>query len=398
MKLKNIICISILLLAISSILAACSKETISKPERSDTTALGTTSVSISSTPEQTDGPHLEDYAGHTFRIRYLDVGQADAALVECDGHYMLIDGGNVADSSLIFTVLKSEGVTHLDYIVNTHPHEDHVGGLSGALNVCTVDHVFCPATVYDSKAFDNFLKYTEMQNKTIEIPVPGDSYELGVCTFKILGPVTSYDSTNNISIVLRIEYGDTSFLFTGDMERDAETDLLDFWGDAEVKSTVLKVGHHGSDTSSSYHFLWAVEPTYAVISVGQGNTYGHPTENVLSRLRDADVKVYRTDQQGDIICTSDGSNVTFIVERNQDIDTLSTAGSDNTQQGKETVEDHAQGIPEDVTYVLNANTLKFHDPTCSSVTDMSEKNRIYFTGTRDEALANGYDACGRCRP
>ena len=398
MKLKNIICISILLLAISSFLAACNQETISKPERPDTMVPGTTSVSISSTPEQTDGPHLEDYAGHTFRIRYLDVGQADAALVECDGHYMLIDGGNVADSSLIFSVLKSEGVTHLDYIVNTHPHEDHVGGLSGALNVCTVDYVLCAVTDFDSKAFDNFLKYTEAQNKTIEVPVPGDSYELGVCSFKILGPVASYDSPNNMSIVLRIDYGDTSFLFTGDMERDAETDLLDFWGDAEVKSTVLKVGHHGSDTSSSYHFLWAVEPTYAVISVGQGNTYGHPTEDTLSRLRDADVTVYRTDQQGDIICTSDGRSVTFIVGRNQDIDTLSPAGSNSTQQVKETAEVSIQSVSEDVTYILNANTHKFHIPSCPSVVEMNEKNKKYFTGPRDEAIANGYSACGRCHP
>lgn len=201
-----------------------------------------------------------------------------------------------------------------------------------------------------------------------------------------------------MSIVLRIEYGDTSFLFTGDMEREAEGDLLDFWGEAEIKSTVLKVGHHGSDTSTSYHFLWAVEPSYAVISVGQGNSYGHPTEDTLSLLRDADVKVYRTDWQGDILCTSDGNRVEFTVDRNEDIDTLSPAGPNSAQQNNGTAESPAGETAEVVTYIFNASTHKFHAPLYSSVTEMSEKNKIYFTGTRDEAIADGYVACGRCRP
>lgn len=398
MKRKIILFINILLLVIGFALSACSREIAGEAERSDIIVPDTAPVLYQSVPAQTDRPRLAEDSDHTFRIRYLDVGQADAALVECDGHYMLIDGGNAADSSLIVSVLRSEGVTHLDYIVNTHPHEDHVGGLAGALNACTIDRVFCPVTSYDSKAFENFVKYTEIRNRTIEVPVPGESYELGVCSFKILGPIAGYDSTNNMSIVLRIEYGDTSFLFTGDMEREAEGDLLDFWGEAEIKSTVLKVGHHGSDTSTSYHFLWAVEPSYAVISVGQGNSYGHPTEDTLSLLRDADVKVYRTDWQGDILCISDGNRVEFTVDRNEDIDTLSPAGPNSAQQNNGTAESPAGETAEVVTYIFNASTHKFHAPLCSSVTEMSEKNKIYFTGTRDEAIANGYVSCGRCRP
>ena len=348
-------------------------------------------------PAQTT-PSLEpiqpDFSSHMFKITYLDVGQADAALVACDGHYMLIDGGNVADSSLIYSFLQREGVSHLDYMVNTHPHEDHVGGLPGALNACTVDHVLCPVSSYDSKAFRDFEKYTVAQGTEIEIPNPGDSFELGYSSVKILGPLKRYESVNNLSIVLRIDYGNTSFLFTGDMERDAEMDLLDYWEESELKSTVLKIGHHGSDTSTSYYFLWAVEPSYAVISVGENNTYGHPTENTLSRLRDADIKVYRTDLQGDILCTSDGTSLTFTVERNEAIDTLSPAEPNSTQRTEMPDEAAAEGI----TYVLNTNTHKFHYPSCSSVSQMSENNKIYFTGTREEAIGKGYTPCGRCQP
>lgn len=212
-----------------------------------------------STPEQpspaqttpSSEPILPDFSSHTFKITYLDVGQADAALVACDGHYMLIDGGNVADSSLLYSFLQREGVSHLDYMVNTHPHEDHVGGLPGALNACTVNHVLCPVSSYDSKAFRDFEKYTVAQGTEIEIPNPGDSFELGYSSVKILGPLKRYESVNNLSIVLRIDYGNTSFLFTGDVERNAEMDPLDYWEESALESTVLKIGHHGSDTSTS---------------------------------------------------------------------------------------------------------------------------------------------------
>ncbi len=254
-----------------------------------------------------------------FAIHFIDVGQADAALVICDGKTMLIDGGNVADSGLIYTYLKDRDIKHLDYVVATHAHEDHIGGLAGALNYATVGTVYCPVTSYDSNAFEDFVKYVDRRNAEITVPSVGDVFDLGNAKVTIIGCNAS-DDTNDTSIILRITYGNTSFLFTGDAERAAETAVIE--SGYSLESTVLKVGHHGSDTSTSYRFLLEIMPKYAVISVGENNEYGHPTDEVLSRLRDADVTVYRTDIQGTIICTSDGDEVKFEVFKNSAANTL----------------------------------------------------------------------------
>ncbi|MEH2936535.1 MBL fold metallo-hydrolase [Acutalibacter sp. JLR.KK004] len=362
------------------------------------------------TPAQSEAPSsvpTEVAEGSSFEIHYIDVGQADAALVLCDGQAMLIDGGNAEDSNLIYAYLKKLSLDHLQYIVCTHAHEDHVGGLAGALNYATVDVAFSPVTSYDSRAFGNFVTYLDKQGVSITIPKAGDSFSLGSATVSILGPINSSDDPNNTSIVLRIVYGDTSFLFTGDAEREEEQDILN--AGYTLDSTVLKVGHHGSETSTSYVFLREIMPEYAVISVGTGNSYGHPTDAVLSRLRDADVKVYRTDLQGDVICTSDGKTVSFSVARNADADTLASVGPNSTQSGgntgttqpEQTVtpsQEEPTNAPVGTDYILNTNTHKFHYPGCSSVKQMAEKNKQSFTGTRDEVIAMGYDPCGRCHP
>lgn len=260
----------------------------------------------------------------SFEIYFIDVGQGDAALVTCNGHSMLIDGGNNKESSLIYSFLKSHDISHLDYIVASHPDADHIGGLAGALNYATVDTAFCTTTQHDTKTFQNFVKYLNEQDKEITVPDAGDSFSLGKAECTILYPEKGQTRSDNTSIVLRIVYGDTSFLFTGDSMNNDEKDMLN--SGYPIKSTVLKVAHHGSNSSSSYQFLYYVEPKYAVISVGGKNSYGHPTENVLSRLRDADVETFRTDMQGDIHCTSDGKTVSFDVEKNASIDTFTAAG------------------------------------------------------------------------
>ena len=322
--------------------------------------------------------------GSILAVHFIDVGQADSALLVCGDDAMLIDGGNVADSSLVVSYLEQQGIDQLDYVVCTHAHEDHVGGLSGPLNTCTASHVLSPVTEYDSKAFKDFVKYTEAQGLEPEIPVPGDTFALGEAQVTILGPVAEYSETNNTSIVLRVDFGETSFLFTGDMETKAEKDLLD--QGANLSATVLKVGHHGSDTSSSYSFLREVMPEYAVISVGENNDYGHPNDDVLSRLRDAGTTVYRTDEQGTIVAVSDGTTVTFTTGK----DVAPTPGRDS-----ETTPQPSQSAAAQETYIGNLNSKVFHREDCPNLP--AEQNQVMFS-SREEAVEEGYSPCGNCKP
>lgn len=341
---------------------------------------------------------------NTLTVTYLDVGQGDAAVVQCGGQTMMIDGGKAKASSFIYSWLKQHGISYIDYMVATHSDADHIGGLSGALNYAKVGTAYCSEATGDTKTFKSLVKYLGKQGKTLSVPKAGQSFSLGKAEVQILGPVGKSDDSNNNSIVLKVTYGSTSFLFTGDAEREEEEDLLNSGYDLE--STVLKVGHHGSDTSSSYLFLRTVNPQYAVISVGADNSYGHPTEAVLSRLRDADVKTYRTDMQGTITAVSDGKAVTFTTERNADADTLADSGAGQKSESSGTgasepetaVSGTSAAASDAQTYVLNTNTHKFHYPFCSSASQMKEKNKKTVTEPREQIISEGYQPCKRCNP
>lgn len=328
-------------------------------------------------------------------VHFLDVGQGDAALLICDGEAMLIDGGPPSSSDLVFSYLKSHSVTHLRYIVNSHPEEDHIGGLSGALNYAFADMALCPVDNFDSDAFHDFEKYLKAQNVSVTVPRPGDRFFLGKATITILAPTALAENTNNNSLVLKVEHGKNSFLFTGDAELEEECDLLASGRDLE--STVLKVGHHGSSTSTAEDFLSAVSPGYAVISAGVKNAYGHPTEETLNKLEKRNVTLYRTDLYGTVICSSDGKSLSFFVQKNGQEDPYHPA---DFSSGKEERDLSAvtRSLPGKYGYVLNRNTGKFHAPDCPSVSGMKEKNKIYTNEAREEIIAKGYTPCDRCKP
>lgn len=314
-------------------------------------------------------------------VHFIDVGQADCALIEWDGFYVLIDGGNKEDGQLVISYLEQQNVQSLHAVICTHAHEDHVGGLPSVLAVYPTEKVYAPTKTYSSNVFDDFVYYTDQQGLDITIPTPGDHFILSDGTnevkFTILGPTQSYAETNDTSIVVKLEYGETSFLFTGDMEVAAENDMLDYWeGRMDWNVDVLKVGHHGSSTSSGYRFVYETDPEYAIISCGKDNSYGHPHEEVVSRYNDAGIPMLRTDELGTIFAVSDGAEVTLTWE-NQN------AAPEDVQPAEDTAE----------SYIGNKNSLKFHTPDCNSLP--KEENRVYFD-SYDAAIDAGFTPCGSC--
>ena len=405
--LRKRLCSIVLLLSMLFVFAACGTDTINtadltEPQDSVVTDLVSAEKDTDIQEESETPVELDENS--SFEVHYLDVGQADAALVLCDDKTMLIDGGNPGDSSLIAAYLKKHSISHLDYVICSHAHDDHVGGLPGALSVATAGAVYAPKTENDIKSYQSFKSKAQAQGLTIQNPVPGSSIKFGSSTVAFLGPITENSSDlNNTSIVLKITYGETSFLFTGDAEREEEQDILA--KNYDLSATVLKVGHHGSENSTSYVFLREIMPKYAIISVGDNN-YGHPTEEALSRLRDADVKVYRTDLQGDIIVKSNGKKVTVAPSKNANIETNTTVkqkeetspavvGAPVPQEQKQEL---AQSQEATHSYIANSNTGKLHYAGCYSVDRMKESNKVYMTCTRSEALARGYSPCKNCNP
>lgn len=342
--------------------------------------------------------------GSTFKVTYFDVGQGDSALVECDGAYLLIDGGPPEASSVLYSVLSREGIDYLDYVVATHPDADHTGGIAGALEVATAGRAFCSVTSADQRSFNAMADRLGAQNVALEVPEVGDSWQLGSALVQVIGPVTRTDDgdANNDSIMLKITYGSTVFVFTGDADEAEEKGAAAYLDGCDV----LKVAHHGSAGSSCYAFLRAAMPANAVISCSADNSYGHPTDAALSRLCDCGATVFRTDMQGDIVAESDGTAVTVTPARNADADTLapgpggglgaSGASGAAASAGGSGSDSASSATPSDEGgYIGNRNSHKFHRPSCASLP--VEHNRIYFD-TRDEALAAGMAPCKKCNP
>lgn len=241
-------------------------------------------------------------------VHYIDVGQGDSELICCGGEYMLIDAGEPSASDTVVDYLNDHGIERLEYVVCSHGHADHCGGLDAVVENFEVGTVLTSPYPGDTSSYEIFSDAVEANGLAMTVPELGESYSLGEAKFEFVGPLEQYDNLNDDSLVMRLEYGDTSFLFTGDMTSKAERDLIE--DGANVKCDVLKVGHHGSSGSSSYRFLYEAQPTIAVISCEAGNSYGHPHEEALSRLNDCGAEIYRTDLEDSIIIFSNGMEVT----------------------------------------------------------------------------------------
>ncbi len=247
-------------------------------------------------------------------VHFIDVGQAECILIKAPEKVVLIDAGDIGYGKTIERYLRMEGVLSIDLFVATHPHSDHIGSASEILKKFPVSEVMIPEIPEEflptTSLFEEFLKTLSQKNCTVSYSVNGRKIELGKgAVLEILGPAGYYgDNLNNYSIISKLTFGETSFLFTGDAEQEAEELLLS--SGADVSCTVLNAGHHGSSTSCSIAFLKAANPKYAAISCGFDNDYGHPHRETIAAFKEFGIKYYRTDFDGSIIFGSDGKNIT----------------------------------------------------------------------------------------
>jgi len=338
--------------------------------------------SASPQAEQTGGKTIEYETGEfssddILEVHFVDVGQADGALIKFpDGQYAVIDAGDREHADDFVKYLESQGVENIAFAVATHGHEDHIGGMKNVLESFDAERVMRPDVDYDSTIYTGML-YAIEENGAEEILVKqGYSFECGGALFEVFGPVSdNYSDHNDFSVVMKMTYKDISFLFTGDAQEDAEEDIL--MEDCDVESDVLKVGHHGSSTSSCEEFIDNVNPEISVISLGENNDYGHPHKEILERLEKTGSRIYRTDENGTVVVLTDGTAMKIAAEKESDSSGEPEAVSPDLSS---------------VIYIGNIKTKVYHSEKCGSLPD--EKNRIMIT--KAEAVSEGYKAHKNC--
>jgi competence protein ComEC len=257
-----------------------------------------------------------------FKVYYINVGQGDASLVMCDGHAMLIDGGPGSQAATVRSFLEVRKVKHLDYVIATHPDEEHIGGLVGALDYATAGKVLSPVKEDDGASFKELVSCLDRQNVEVTVPKAGDRFSVGGAEVVILGPTELSEEENNNSIILKVSHGDNSFLFAGDAETEEEE--LVMGSGADVKSLVLMVAHHGNASSTGAGWLDAVRPSFAVISCGEGNGQGCPSQAVLNRIKAGNITLFRTDLQGFLKVYEEDGRLVFRTEQNAEADVFSS--------------------------------------------------------------------------
>lgn len=264
------------------------------------------------------GMFAENVAEDTLKVHFIDVGQGDSELIICGENAMLIDAGEKDKGGTVAKYLIDHGIKKLDYVIATHPHSDHIGGIPGAINEIEVENFIIPEISEENmpttKVYENLLNSIEKSGANLEYSAVGAKYNLGDAVFTILAPKTKdYKDLNNYSIVILLEYNGFSFVFTGDAEKKSENEIPENFILPQID--VLKLGHHGSDSSCSDKFIDAIQPRYAVIEVGEGNSYGHPSSDIVTKLSKYFDKIYRTDINGNIVFTVTGKDMTIETEK-----------------------------------------------------------------------------------
>lgn len=310
------------------------------------------------------------------QVHFIDVGQGDSTLIICGNESMLIDAGGNDKGTAIQLYLQKQGIEKLTYLIGTHPDSDHIGGLDVIMTKYDCGTIIMPEITSDTASYRDVIDTMEYRNYKNTPPQAGDIYSLGDAEFTIIAPCREYADANNSSVGIKLVHGNNVFLFTGDAETEAETDMLQ--NGIDLGADVLHAGHHGSSMSNSPDFISTVSPAYAVISCGSDNPYGHPHKRVLETLKEHGVQIFRTDELGSIVAVSDGTFITWTTKPSQ---TIISTPENNT-----------------ITYVLNHNTNKFHEPGCSSVNNIKDYNREDTTLSREEIIAAGFVPCKSCNP
>ncbi len=356
----------------------------------------------------TAGPTV--MAADGLEVHFLDVGQGDSTLIRQGDHAMLIDAGRGEDKDTILNyLLNTEGITSLDYVVGTHPHEDHIGSLDSVIESVNVGEVLLPDVVTTTRTFEQVLTAIDNKGLGITVPVPGTSYPLGDASFSVFAPVGDYgDDLNNWSIALKVTYGESDFLFTGDAEASAEQDIVSAGFD--LSADVFHAGHHGSDTSNSNLMLDSVNPAFVVISCGAGNSYGHPNQEALDRFWNHGAKIFRTDAQGTIVASSDGTSISWSTEPSENwapggAFTVSSrtagssggdsyAGSDDgpNSYGGGSQADAGQAATSEIQVHITETGSKYHSAGCQYLRSSD------IVVTLDDAKARGLTPCSKCNP
>ncbi|MFT8348849.1 ComEC/Rec2 family competence protein [Clostridium saccharoperbutylacetonicum] len=289
-KSKRIISI-LLTLVLFIFMISCSKNENMQTKKADTNTITETKT-----------------IGNMVKIHYIDVGQGNSELIQVEDKNILIDAGTSDRKALDY--LKSLGIKKLDYVIATHPHEDHIGSMDDVIKAFDIGKFYSPKVTTTTKTFENMINALKEKNLKLTVPKVSNKLNIGNATLTFLAPNnTQYENLNNYSIVCKLKYGNTSFIFMGDAEEISEGDILQ--KQLDVKADIIKVGHHGSRSSSTKAFLEKVNPKYAVISCEKGNDYGHPHKVTIDKLNAKNINVFRTDLEGTIIATSDGNEITF---------------------------------------------------------------------------------------